>query len=62
MVLGENHILGQIKRAYEAAQTHQTVGDTLSQLMPTVFSVGKAVPTMRILMKMSAPCLLLLNK
>ena len=43
MVLGENHILGQIKRAYEAAQTQQTTGDMLSQLLPTVFSVGKAV-------------------
>jgi glutamyl-tRNA reductase len=43
MVLGENHILGQIKRAYDAAQMHQTAGNTLNQLMPTVFSVGKAV-------------------
>ena len=45
MVLGEPQILGQIKRAYRDAATAGTVGNALSPLFQSVFSVAKQVRT-----------------
>lgn len=45
MVLGEPQILGQIKRAYRDADEHGAVGNELSSLFQTAFSVAKQVRT-----------------
>jgi len=45
MVLGEPQILGQIKRAYRDANEHGAVGNELSSLFQTAFSVAKQVRT-----------------
>lgn len=45
MVLGEPQILGQIKRAYRDADEHGTLGNELSTLFQTAFSVAKQVRT-----------------
>lgn len=45
MVLGEPQILGQIKRAYRDADEHGTLGNELSPLFQTAFSVAKKVRT-----------------
>ena len=45
MVLGEPQILGQIKRAYRDADQHGTLGNELSNLFQTAFSVAKQVRT-----------------
>lgn len=45
MVLGEPQILGQIKRAYRDAATAGTLGNALSPLFQSVFSVAKRVRT-----------------
>jgi len=45
MVLGEPQILGQIKRAYRDATSAGTVGNALSPLFQSVFSVAKQVRT-----------------
>ena len=45
MVLGEPQILGQIKRAYRDADEHGTLGNELSPLFQTAFSVAKQVRT-----------------
>ncbi|MBM2827007.1 MAG: glutamyl-tRNA reductase [Dehalococcoidia bacterium] len=41
MVLGEDQILGQVKRAYEAGMANGTVGLVLSQLARQAISLGK---------------------
>ncbi|MFK8082214.1 MAG: glutamyl-tRNA reductase [Granulosicoccus sp.] len=45
MVLGEPQILGQIKRAYRDADEHGALGNELSPLFQTAFSVAKKVRT-----------------
>ncbi len=45
MILGEPQILGQIKRAYRDADEHGTLGNELSTLFQTAFSVAKQVRT-----------------
>ena len=45
MVLGEPQILGQIKRAYRDAESVGTLGQELSPLFQSVFSVAKQVRT-----------------
>ncbi|MFK7856406.1 MAG: glutamyl-tRNA reductase [Granulosicoccus sp.] len=45
MVLGEPQILGQIKSAYRDADEHGTLGNELSPLFQTAFSVAKQVRT-----------------
>ena len=45
LVLGEPQILGQIKRAYRDADEHGTLGNELSPLFQTAFSVAKKVRT-----------------
>lgn len=45
MVLGEPQILGQIKRAYRDASEHGALGNELSPLFQTAFSVAKQVRT-----------------
>lgn len=45
MVLGEPQILGQIKRAYRDADEHGALGNELSTLFQTAFSVAKQVRT-----------------
>jgi glutamyl-tRNA reductase len=45
MVLGEPQILGQIKNAYNCAQTAGTVGKTLNHVMNRAFSVAKRIRT-----------------
>lgn len=45
MVLGEPQILGQIKRAYRDADEHGALGNELSPLFQTAFSVAKQVRT-----------------
>ncbi|MFK7891559.1 MAG: glutamyl-tRNA reductase [Granulosicoccus sp.] len=45
LVLGEPQILGQIKRAYRDAHEHGTLGNELSPLFQTAFSVAKQVRT-----------------
>ncbi len=45
MILGEPQILGQIKRAYRDADEHGTLGNELSPLFQTAFSVAKKVRT-----------------
>ncbi len=43
MVLGEPQILGQVKQAARFADTHGTMGPTLSQLFQRTFAVAKQV-------------------
>lgn len=43
MVVGEPQILGQVKRAYEAAAEAETVGSILHQLFQQAIATGKAV-------------------
>ena len=45
MILGEPQILGQIKNAYRDADEHGTLGNELSTLFQTAFSVAKKVRT-----------------
>jgi glutamyl-tRNA reductase len=45
MVLGEPQILGQVKRAYEAASAAGTLGAVLGRCMTRAFSVAKRVRT-----------------
>ena len=45
MVLGEPQILGQIKRAYRDADEHGTLGNELTSLFQSAFSVAKKVRT-----------------
>lgn len=45
MILGEPQILGQIKSAYRDAEDHGTLGNELSTLFQTAFSVAKQVRT-----------------
>jgi len=43
MVVGESQILGQIKRAFQMATAHESVGLNLKYLFPAVFSVSKQI-------------------
>ena len=42
-VIGEQQVLGQVRRAYAAAEANQTVGRTLHELAQRALSVGKRV-------------------
>ena len=42
-VIGEQQVLGQVRRAYAAAESNQTVGRTLHELAQRSLSVGKRV-------------------
>jgi glutamyl-tRNA reductase len=42
-VVGEQQVLGQVRRAYSAAETNHTVGRTLHELSQRALSVGKRV-------------------
>ena len=42
-VIGEQQVLGQVRRAYAAAEANQTVGRTLHELSQRALSVGKRV-------------------
>ncbi len=42
-VIGEQQVLGQVRRAYANAEAHQTVGRTLHDLAQRALSVGKRV-------------------
>jgi glutamyl-tRNA reductase len=42
-VVGEQQVLGQVRRAYATAETNQTVGRTLHELSQRALSVGKRV-------------------
>lgn len=44
-VLGEHEILGQVKRAWQAAQEHGCVGSTLNSIFRSALEVGKRVRT-----------------
>lgn len=44
-VIGEQQVLGQIRRAYSVAEAHQTVGTVLHGLAQRALSVGKRVHT-----------------
>jgi glutamyl-tRNA reductase len=43
VVIGEQQVLGQVRRAYAAAESHSTVGRTLHELAQRALSVGKRV-------------------
>ena len=43
MLLGEPEILGQLKRAFQLSQQHNTAKQTLTRLMPRLFSIAKKV-------------------
>jgi glutamyl-tRNA reductase len=43
LVLGEQQVLGQVRRAYAAAESNHTVGRTLHELSQRALSVGKRV-------------------
>jgi glutamyl-tRNA reductase len=45
LVVGESQILGQVKGALAASQTHQTVGTVLNSLFQQAIRVGKRVHT-----------------
>jgi glutamyl-tRNA reductase len=45
MIVGENQVLGQVKRAYEIASDSDSVGGLLSKLFETALCVGKRVHT-----------------
>lgn len=42
-VIGEQQVLGQVRRAYAAAETNRTVGRTLHELSQRALSIGKRV-------------------
>jgi glutamyl-tRNA reductase len=42
-VIGEQQVLGQVRRAYATAESHSTVGRTLHELAQRALSVGKRV-------------------
>ena len=42
-VIGEQQVLGQVRRAYAAAEAHRTVGRVLHELAQRALSVGKRV-------------------
>ena len=42
-VIGEQQVLGQVRRAYAAAEANHTVGRTLHELSQRALSVGKRV-------------------
>ena len=42
-VIGEQQVLGQVRRAYAAAESNHTVGRTLHELSQRALSVGKRV-------------------
>jgi len=44
-VIGEQQVLGQVRRAYASAESNQTVGRTLHELAQRALSVGKRVHT-----------------
>jgi glutamyl-tRNA reductase len=44
-VIGEQQVLGQVRRAYAAAEANHTVGRTLHELAQRALSVGKRVHT-----------------
>ncbi|WP_102144137.1 glutamyl-tRNA reductase [Mycobacterium hubeiense] len=44
-VIGERQVLGQVRRAYAAAEANHTVGRTLHELAQRALSVGKRVHT-----------------
>jgi glutamyl-tRNA reductase len=44
-VIGEQQVLGQVRRAYASAEGNQTVGRTLHELAQRALSVGKRVHT-----------------
>jgi glutamyl-tRNA reductase len=44
-VIGEQQVLGQVRRSYASAEAHQTVGRTLHDLAQRALSVGKRVHT-----------------
>lgn len=43
LVMGEQQVLGQVRRAYAAAEANQSVGRTLHELAQRALSVGKRV-------------------
>jgi glutamyl-tRNA reductase len=43
VVIGEQQVLGQVRRAYATAESHSTVGRTLHELAQRALSVGKRV-------------------
>ncbi|KAA0086909.1 glutamyl-tRNA reductase [Mycolicibacterium sp. P9-64] len=43
VVIGEQQVLGQVRRAYASAESHSTVGRTLHELAQRALSVGKRV-------------------
>ena len=43
LVIGEQQVLGQVRRAYASAEANQTVGRTLHELAQRALSVGKRV-------------------
>lgn len=45
MVVGEPQILGQVKEAYNLAQSEKTLGQTLNNLMSRAFSIAKRIRT-----------------
>ena len=45
VVMGEQQVLGQVRRAYATAEANQTVGRTLHELAQRALSVGKRVHT-----------------
>ena len=44
-MIGEQQVLGQVRRAYAAAEANHTVGRTLHELAQRALSVGKRVHT-----------------
>ena len=44
-VVGEQQVLGQVRRAYAAAEANRTVGRVLHELAQRALSVGKRVHT-----------------
>src|ERR1700710_544347 len=42
-VIGEQQVLGQVRRSYASAEAHQTVGRTLHELAQRALQVGKRV-------------------
>lgn len=45
MVVGEPQILGQVKEAFNLAQSQKTLGQTLNNLMSRAFSIAKRIRT-----------------